>query len=418
VNGKRILYLNLRSLSWERDAELGAALDGGFELVVATRSVSPVPSIPESDVIRLPTGTVESTVNAILRAPHIRYRRIDGVIAWTDPDVEVAALLGASLGLPGVSPDVAAAVRDKAVTRRCLDALGIANPRYFVVENEDQIDQAVWHVGPDCLIKPPSASGGRGIFRIRPGDDPRRVFREFLAYCVPDRDPVYQARGTHAVVEEYLTGSEHSVAGLVVAGQIHMFAITDKRVNADLPYQFQTSLCTDLPGEDQHRMMELAKSAVHQLGINNTGFHVDMMLTDAGPRILEVGSRLGGECINSHLIPLALGIRPYQLVLNIATGNIHDVIVPAVGSDARVAFHHLIPSRPGRIVKLQGFEALANHKNVVSCLQSKRVRDIAYSPKERYNSFAVGFVIIRAMRGENLAAVTDDVTSTLKIEVE
>jgi biotin carboxylase len=356
--------------------------------------------------------------DAILSAPQVKGQAIHGVIAWTDPDVELAARLAACMRLPGLSSSAASIVRDKALARSRLATLGAVNPRYSLVAKEEEVRRAVEHAGSDCLIKPAGASGGRGIFRVKPGDDALEAFRAFRAYCVPERDPIYQTGTGRAVIEEYLIGSEHSVAGLVASGKIHIFGVTDKKVRTDLPYQFETAFPSALSAEKQRRMIEVSRAAVDLLGLDNTGFHVDMMLTDSGPKILEVGGRLGGECINSHLIPLALGIRPYELALQVATGQSGLTGAGERKELAQAAFHHLIPSKPGRIVGLRGLDAMASHRSVLAFSQVKKIGDVAHHPMERYNSFAVGYVLIRAAVGDDLGAVVDEVMSMVDIEVE
>jgi len=191
VKHDRILYLTPRSFSLERDAEITAARERGFDLLIATTTTSPIAGVPEMDVIRVPFGDSTAVADAIVAAIQSSQRPVSGVVAWTDPDVEVAAQLSRRLGIRALSPEAASTVRNKAATRRVLDKVDGANPRYATVSKESEVRAAVAHAGPDCLLKPAGASGGRGIFRIRPEDDPLTIYREMRTYCVPSRDSVY-----------------------------------------------------------------------------------------------------------------------------------------------------------------------------------------------------------------------------------
>jgi len=182
-------------------------------------------------------------------------------VAWTDPDVEVAAQVGRRLGLSTLSTEAASTVRNKAATRKALDQVDGANPRYAPVSQESEVAMAVAHAGPDCLVKPAGASGGRGIFRIAPADDPVAVYRAMRKYCVPTRDSVYGWYAGKSVIEEYITGTEHSIAGFVVDGKVHVLAVTDKGVATDLPYQYQTILPSGLSDQARGHAIEITCAA-------------------------------------------------------------------------------------------------------------------------------------------------------------
>ncbi|MCP4620001.1 MAG: ATP-grasp domain-containing protein [Bradyrhizobium sp.] len=414
----RILYLTPRSFSLERDAEITAARERGFDLLIATTTTSPIAGVPEMDVIRVPFGDSTAVADAIVAAIQSSQRPVSGVVAWTDPDVEVAAQLSRRLGIRALSPEAASTVRNKAATRRVLDKVDGANPRYATVSKESEVRAAVAHAGPDCLLKPAGASGGRGIFRIRPEDDPLTIYREMRTYCVPSRDSVYGWYSEMSVIEEYITGTEHSVAGFLVDGKIHVLAVTDKAVATDLPYQYQTILPSRLTNDAQELAIDIARAAVRATEIDQCGFHVDMMMASSGPKVLEIGGRLGGECINSHLIPLAYGSRPYEAVLDLATGGRPSIVENPPAPRARAAFRHLIPSLPGRIVALEGLDRIAAHPNVRAFVQTKKVGEVVHHPRDKYNSLAVGFFVASFDVDTNVAEALEDIARLARIEVD
>ncbi|MDB9474942.1 ATP-grasp domain-containing protein [Dolichospermum circinale] len=195
-------------------------------------------------------------------------------------------------------------VRNKANTRRVLNQLSSVNPKYAIIHDYESFSKSLKTVGIPCLLKPSGASFGRGIFKISAYEEAEKIFQQFIEYCTPSRDEIYSYFSNEFLLEEYLNGTEHSVAGIVADNQVYVLAITDKKINREIPFQYENIVPSKLSQDIQNQILEISHLAVQLMGINWCGFHIDLMVTDHGLRILEIGGRLGGECINSHLIPL------------------------------------------------------------------------------------------------------------------
>ena len=58
---------------------------------------------------------------------------------------------------------------------------------------------------------------------------------------------------------------------------------------------------------------------VNALGIRDAICNVDLILTDDGPMILEIGARMGGTCI-PEVCGTWWGVNLYGIALDLATG--------------------------------------------------------------------------------------------------
>ena len=47
---------------------------------------------------------------------------------------------------------------------------------------------------------------------------------------------------------------------------------------------------------------------IRRYGIQNGPSHTEIKVTKDGPKIVELGARLGGDCITTHLVPLSTGV--------------------------------------------------------------------------------------------------------------
>ena len=82
---------------------------------------------------------------------------------------------------------------------------------------------------------------------------------------------------------------------------------------------------SDLPSEMQARIHDLTAQAIDAVGIHCGPAHVEMMITDRGPVMIELGARMGGDCITTHLVPLSTGIDMIQATIDVSLGYTPDL---------------------------------------------------------------------------------------------
>ena len=140
------------------------------------------------------------------------------------------------------------------------------------------------------------------------------------------------------IVEEYLQGSEVSVEVMVIDGEVHILQVTDK-LTTGAPHfvEMGHSQPSRLRNEDIKAIRDLAARAVKSVGIDNGPAHVEIMLTDKGPKMIELGARMGGDCITTHLVPLSTGIDMVKATIQIALGEQPD-IAPKFNKGAAIRY--------------------------------------------------------------------------------
>lgn len=417
---KYILYVGTRSLSLERDAEIKAARKNGFEIVLADTSVAEYASYELTHFIQTSLIDENKAFNDILSYIQQHDLPINGVIGWTDPSVALVSKLSNTLGLPGTSPELVHNVRNKANTRRILEQhLPEANPVFAIVNRENSIWDAIEKVGFPCVLKPAGSSFGRGIFKIRSSQEAEQQVANFYQTVRPENDPTYGFYQHEFIVEQELIGSEHSVAGIVADGKPIIMSIIDKENDFTIPIQYQNITPSLLPIETQRSIVEMAKQAVHLMGINWCGFHVDLMVVDGQPKILEIGGRLGGECINSHLIGLSNpALNPYDCIMQVIQGQnpftkdeyLQDAVFNA-------GTRSLLPPQAGYISVINGLDAINLHPSVRGVAQLHQIGDRVYLPSEKFNSYAVAYVVTQCAQDQPIGTVLDEVASFLHVEV-
>lgn len=259
--------------------------------------------------IRVEASTID--IPEVLKAA--KNYNIDGIITLaSDMPMSTVTAVAKELNLESIDEETTFKATNKAIMRDCLYANEVPVPRYQKVRNKAEYLEAVSSF-PDCfIVKPADNSGSRGVFLIEDIADQKKISEVY------DYSRRYSHNGD-VVVEEYMRGPEVSVETLTVNGKCHVIQITDK-ITTGAPYfvEMGHSQPTRHSQEIADRIRQVAKAANKAIGIVNGPSHTEIIVTATGPRIVEIGARLGGDCITTHLVPLSTGVNMVECCINIA----------------------------------------------------------------------------------------------------
>lgn len=270
-----------------------------------------VPGI-EKEIIS--TIDIQAVISAAKR------HRIDGIMTLaTDMPMRTVAAVAKEMNLIGIDEETALKATNKAEMRKALQLNNVPIPKFYVVSNKDEYKEVVKQFNIPFIVKPADSSGSRGIFEVKDihNDD---LIIEAYDYCHPF------SKVGDVVVEEYMEGPEVSVETLTVNGECHVIQITDKLTTGAPHYvEMGHSQPTMLSNEIAEQISKVAKAANKAIGIKNGPSHTEIIVTKEGPKIVELGARLGGDNITTHLVPLSTGVNMVECCIKIALGEIPDI---------------------------------------------------------------------------------------------
>ena len=112
-----------------------------------------------------------------------------------------------------------------------------------------------------------------------------------------------ESRGGAVMIEEYLEGPEFSVEVMVIDGEPHVLQITDK-LTTGAPHfvEMGHSQPARQTEEAKEKITDLACRAVKAVGISCGPAHVEMILTKQGPKMVELGARMGAHPVKNRTI--------------------------------------------------------------------------------------------------------------------
>ena len=241
----------------------------------------------------------------------------DGIMTLaTDMPVRSIAAAGAACGLPCVSAETALKATDKAEMIKAFEAHGVEHPWYYIVGNKAEYAKAFNKISFPCILKPTDNSGSRGVV---------------LVHDCAELDSAYryaqnESRNGAVIIEEYLEGPEFSVEIMVIDGEPYVLQITDK-LTTGAPHfvEMGHSQPSMQNMETQEKIRNLAVRAVKAIGIQTGPAHVEIILTREGPKMVELGARMGGDCITTHLVPLSTGIDFTKATIDMSFGITPDI---------------------------------------------------------------------------------------------
>ncbi len=241
------------------------------------------------------------------------------ITSTSDAPVRVAALVSERLGLPtGISSADAVCATQKDAMRTRLAAHDVPMPEFEICNTADEFTHALERFDYNCIAKPADSAASRGVRLITPDDrftSAGELFELFRSFS---------RKGT-VMVEERITGREVSVEGMTVDGETTILAITDK-LTTEPPFfvELGHSEPSRLSVEAQEAIREVAKKTVKAIGIVTGPSHTEIMLTEDGPKVIEMAARLGGDFITSKLVPLSTGVDFVEGTVAAALGLPYD----------------------------------------------------------------------------------------------
>lgn len=326
----------------------------------------------------------------------------DGIMTLaTDMPMRSLAVAASHLGLPGISYETAVKATDKYEMIKTFKSHNVESPWYFSVKTEAELQAIQDQITFPCILKPTDNSGSRGVVLVHNEEDLKKGF----LYSVKE------GRSGNVIIEEYMTGSEVSVEVMVVDGIVHILAVTDK-LTTGAPHfvEMGHSQQSQLPEKDILRIRDLAVRAVQAIGIQYGPAHVELMLTAQGPKMIELGARMGGDCITTHLVPLSTGIDMIKATINVALGNKPD-ITPKFNKGSAIRYFNV---SPGEIKKIEGVVDARKINGVKEITFTKNVGD---QVTDIHNSLdRVGFVIAQADTPGMAVNICEDAIKTVTID--
>jgi len=226
------------------------------------------------------------------------------LIPGAETGVELADAL-VDLVLPGTGnvAELAPARRNKWLMAQALDRAGVEILRQICSTDPDEVD-AWMHdtalAGGPIVVKPPKSAGTDNVHIVPAGHD----WRPFFDQIYGQMNKV-GLRNDAVLVQEYAPGTEYLIDSYSVDGVhgcVDICRYTKKQRGERIGLYDQIHF---LPPDHPEvlAVWPYAERVLDAVGVRNGCGHIEVIMTDDGPRLLEIGARPagGGHCMITNL---------------------------------------------------------------------------------------------------------------------
>lgn len=254
---------------------------------------------------------------------------IDGICSIASDLAAVTVnYVASALGLPGNSMESTCRSTNKHLMRETFREHGDPSPTSMEVDRGT--DLAALNLRYPVIVKPTDRSGSRGIFKLEGPEGLREAVQAALGESFEKK----------ALIEEFAGGEEFSVEGISFHGEHHILAFT-RKFTTGAPHFVETGHRepAELDAETEKNVRAVVTHALDSLGITDSASHSEIKIDDRGKiRIIEIGGRMGGDCIGSHLVKYSTGIDFVRAVVQVACGEEPDLTPVCEPMTAEVRF--------------------------------------------------------------------------------
>lgn len=211
------------------------------------------------------------------------------------------------LGLVANNYDDSLKCTNKYEMRKAFEKANIYVPQYKKVKNINDLGEITF----PKIVKPTDRSGSRAIALVNNIEELESALNNAI-------DNSFEK---YAIVEDVIIGDrEYSCETISENGNHYILAVT-KKFTTGFPKCIETGHIqpSDLSINEMENLKNIIPKALDALNIKFGPSHTEFKVDENGNIIIiEIGARMGGDCIGSHLVQLSTGYDYLKMTLDVA----------------------------------------------------------------------------------------------------
>lgn len=246
--------------------------------------------------------------------------KLDALLCLIDIRLIEASKLAKSLGVRFLNTNSAELLRDKFNVREKLRSKGIEQPEFFLATTNDEIQAAVDKLGLPVLIKPSDGYGSQNILTLQTSDDIDPVLNP-LQHLLPIKSNygLGVVSNDRLLVERYMSGVLIGCDTFTDNGKHQLLGVNQKLMFPSPSFAIKGGCF--LPFNPAWKELEkYVFSLLDAVDFDFGATHIEIMVTDEGPRLVEINPRLVGAKI-PRLIGFSLGRSIHHDLIDLHLGN-------------------------------------------------------------------------------------------------
>ncbi|PDQ22631.1 argininosuccinate lyase [Mesorhizobium sanjuanii] len=286
----------------------------GFETYLVTRNPARYPFLKDSvaQVIEAETRSLDELVGVAAKL-----RGLAGIYSSSDYFVEAASSAATEMGLPAANSEAIATCRNKWRQAAELQRQSITIPETRLATTVRDVENILAQATLPVVVKPVSGSGSSGVRLCESAAAAIKAFESARGSLLDQVD----LPSPDILIQQYVEGKEYSAEIIAYDGTLHCLGILAKHKGpAPCFVEVGHDFPAPLPEPSQRELASFAAGAVSALGLNFGPAHVEFVMAESGPVIIEVNPRLAGGMI-PVMLSHALGTSILDTVIRLYAGE-------------------------------------------------------------------------------------------------
>ena len=224
---------------------------------------------------------------ALARAAH-ELDPFTRIATFGETDQDRCAVIGEALGITTHSPQTVELVHDKHAMRVRLRETGVDTTASAVVADLAALRAFVGDHGFPCVVKPVAGSGSAGVAVVRHDSELASAFERASSRFdgVPDAG---------VLIEQFHEGPQFSVEAFSELGEHQVVSITRKFSDPTTFVELGHVASADLNSNQQEHVRAYVARVLEALDVEFGATHTEIVMSAAGPRVIETHVRMGGD---------------------------------------------------------------------------------------------------------------------------
>ncbi len=332
----------------------------------------------------------------------------NGVVTNSEPAFLSMAHAAEKLGLRCMSVDDTKLYKNKFLMREFCHEHGILSPRYKCCKNVEEALDFFNEIQKKCIIKPLDNSASRGVFSVNSEKDIKLHFDQCITASSADNPAI--------IIEEYITGTEFTIDGIMTPKGHRSLAISEKK-----HYEYNENVAYQLLFDNKNEYFDydlLRKENDHLVDLTGIPFgltHAEYKYSNGRFFLIEIQARGGGNYIATDIVPFISGVDSYKEQLKWAVGEEVDADFSYEKLSSRCAVLHFfdVPGKGGVVKEIKGLDFLDSLSEQVMCHLNFKVGDTIQQTIN--DSTRIGWYILKSPNRTDLNEMIRTINNHVKI---
>lgn len=250
-------------------------------------------------------GNIEET------ARELREMGVSVILPGVDSGVELASLLAEKMQLTWSNPvGLTRARRDKFEQIETIRRAGLLAPEQYLAQTPEAIVQWASQYGRfPVVVKPVRSSGVKGVKVCRTPEEVRLAANTILSSTSS-----YDEAQEDILIQSYSQGQEYIVDSVSFAGEHRIISLWQVERDHTMTPRLEIMQVID-HGEEQYApILDYARQVLDATGMHYGPAHLELIVTESGPTIVELNCRLHGS-LDPRLTSAACGVNQVNAVV-------------------------------------------------------------------------------------------------------